>query len=84
MKLSQEMLAPVYTYIDGHRDEIIAMWKDFVDTRSDATVKEKADAMAHKLAAELEAIGCQVTLTDVGGRNGLALEACLLYTSRCV
>ena len=77
MKLSQEMLAPVYTYIDGHRDEIIAMWKDFVDTRSDATVKEKADAMAHKLAAELEAIGCQVTLTDVGGRNGLALEAVL-------
>lgn len=77
MKLSQEMLAPVYTYIDGHRDEIIAMWKDFVDTRSDATVKEKADAMAHKLAAELEAIGCQVTLTDVGERNGLALEAVL-------
>lgn len=77
MKLSQKMLAPVYTYIDGHRDEIIAMWKDFVDTRSDATVKEKADAMAHKLAAELEAIGCQVTLTDVGGRNGLALEAVL-------
>ena len=77
MKLSQEMLAPVYTYIDDHRDEIIAMWKDFVDTRSDATVKKKADAMAHKLAAELEAIGCQVTLTDVGQRNGLALEAML-------
>ncbi len=71
------MLAPVYTYIDDHRDEIIAMWKDFVDTRSDATVKKKADAMAHKLAAELEAIGCQVTLTDVGQRNGLALEAML-------
>lgn len=75
--MNQEMRNAVWAYIDAHRDEILAMWKDFVDTRSDATDKARADVMAHKLAAVLEEIGCTVTLTDVGERNGLALEAVL-------
>lgn len=77
MKLSQELLTAVDGYIDGHRDEILAMWKDFVDTRSDATNKERADAMARKLGGVLEGIGCQVRFTDVGEKNGLGLEAVL-------
>lgn len=77
MKLTHEMLDPVYSYIDAHRDEIIAMWKDFVDTRSDAPVKEIADVMAVKLKAELEAIGCECKLHDVGERNGVVVDAIL-------
>lgn len=77
MKPTQQMLDKVYAYIDAHRDEIIAMWKDFVDTRSDATSKEDADRMAHKLRAELEAIGCSCTLHDVGEKNGVVVEAVL-------
>ena len=59
MKLSQEMLNPVYAYIEAHRADIMAMWKDFVDTRSDATMKDRADVFAKKLGAALEEIGCK-------------------------
>ena len=54
MTLSQEMLNPVYAYIEAHRADIMAMWKDFVDTRSDATMKDRADVFAKKLGAALE------------------------------
>ena len=77
MKLSQELLAAVNGYIDGHRDEILAMWKNFVDTRSDTTDKERADEMARKLGGVLEGIGCQVHFTDVGEKNGPGVEAIL-------
>lgn len=75
--MDEAMRNAVFAYIDSHTDDIVAMWQDFVNTRSDATDKAKADVMAHKLAAVLEEMGCAVTLTDVGERNGLALEAVL-------
>ena len=75
MKLQPETLSSLYEYLDGHRDDMIAMWRDFVDLRSDSTIKERASAMADKLAAELKAIGCDVTLHDMGEKNGPAVDA---------
>ncbi len=77
MKIDSEILGVVCDYIDLHHDDIIAMWKQFVDLRSDATEKEKADTMAELLKSELEAIGCECRLYDVGERNGYGLEAVL-------
>lgn len=77
MKLSQELLSAVSDYIDAHRQDMLAMWQDFVNTRSDATNKERADEMARKLGRVLEDIGCQVSYTDVGEKNGLAIEGIL-------
>ena len=77
MKLSQELLSAVSDYIDAHRQDMLAMWQDFVNTRSDATNKERADEMARKLGRVLEDIGCQVSYTDVGEKNGLAVEGIL-------
>lgn len=77
MKLSQELLSAVSGYIDAHRQDMLAMWQDFVNTRSDATNKERADEMARKLGRVLEGIGCQVSYTDVGKKNGLAVEGIL-------
>lgn len=77
MKLSTQVLEKVYGYIDIHRDEMLAQWQEYVDIRSDATDKEKADRMALRLKADLEAIGCDCRLTDVGERNGYGLEAVL-------
>ena len=77
MKLSQELLSAVSDYIDAHRQDMLAMWQDFVNTRSDATNKERADEMARKLGHVLEDIGCQVSYTDVGEKNGLAVEGIL-------
>lgn len=69
MKLSQELLSAVSGYIDAHRQDMLAMWQDFVNTRSDATNKERADEMARKLGRVLEGIGCQVSYTDVGEKK---------------
>lgn len=77
MKLSQELLSAVSDYIDAHRQDMLAMWQNFVNTRSDATNKERADEMARKLGRVLEDIGCQVSYTDVGEKNGLAIEGIL-------
>ena len=77
MKLSQELLSAVSDYIDAHRQDMLAMWQEFVNTRSDATNKERADEMARKLGHVLEDIGCQVSYTDVGEKNGLAVEGIL-------
>ena len=77
MKLSQELLSAVSDYIDVHRQDMLAMWQEFVNTRSDATNKERADEMARKLGHVLEDIGCQVSYTDVGEKNGLAVEGIL-------
>lgn len=59
MRGDGEIFSVVCDYIDAHYDDIIAMWKRFVDLRSDATEKEKADAMSELLKSELEAIGCE-------------------------
>ena len=64
-------------YIDAHREEMIAMWREFVDTRSDSTDRERAERMAHTLRRALEEAGCACTLTEVGERSGPALEAVL-------
>ena len=54
MELLQEIYSLIAEYIDTHRDEIIAMWKDYVNIRSDATIKEKAEVMALRLKKDLE------------------------------
>lgn len=77
MRGDGEIFSVVCDYIDAHYDDIIAMWKRFVDLRSDATEKEKADAMSELLKSELEAIGCECKLYDVGEKNGVGLEAVL-------
>ncbi|MEW4412564.1 M20/M25/M40 family metallo-hydrolase [Clostridium sp. AN503] len=77
MKRDSEIFGAACGYIDAHHDDIIAMWKRFVDLRSDATEKERADAMAVLLKSELEAIGCECRLYDVGEKNGYGLEAVL-------
>lgn len=77
MKIDSEIFDVVCGYIDSHHDDIIAMWKRFVDLRSDATEKEKADSMAQLIKSELENIGCECELCDVGEKNGYALDAIL-------
>lgn len=77
MKLPQEILRPTWEYIDAHRNEIIEDWKNYVNIRSDATVREKAEVMARRLAKDLELMGCQCTLTDMGEKNAPAVDAIL-------
>lgn len=75
MKLSPETIARVEEYIDAHKDEMIDMWRDFVDTRSDTLNKEKTEAMAAKLVKIFQAIGCTCETFEVSERSGPGIVA---------
>lgn len=75
MKSSPEMAARIDGYIDDHRAEMIDMWRDFVDTRSDTLYREKTEAMAWKLAESLQAAGCSCEMTELGERCGPGIVA---------
>ena len=75
MKLSPETIARVEEYIDAHKNEMIAMWRDFVDTRSDTLNKEKTEAMAAKLVKVFQSIGCTCETFEVSERSGPGIVA---------
>lgn len=65
----------VKAYIEDHRGEMLAMWKDFVDTPSQARDRAAAMKMADKLTAVFEGMGLRVARHDVGEVNSRTLEA---------
>lgn len=69
------MYEQVKAYIENHRDEMLAMWKDFVETPSWARNKEAAEKMGDKLVGVLSGIGMKVTEHPVGGDNARTIEA---------
>lgn len=69
-KLYEEMKQ----YFESHRDDMMAMWKDFVDTPSQARDREAALKMADKLSGILEEMGFAVTRHDVGPVNSYTIE----------
>lgn len=71
------MKEKAFRYIDDHQEEMLRLWADFVNTRSDATDKAKADAMADKIKTELDFLGFKTTFTEVGEHNGKCIDAIL-------
>ena len=65
----------VKAYIENHRDEMLAMWKDFVETPSWARNREAAMKMGDKLVDILSGMGMRVTEYDVGPTNSRIIEA---------
>lgn len=65
----------VKAYIEDHRADMLAMWKDFVDTPSQARDKAAATNMADKLTGILTEMGMRVTGHDVGPVNSRTIEA---------
>lgn len=70
-----DLYQQVQDYIEAHRTEMLAMWKDFVDTPSQARDREAAMKMADKLVAIFQDMGMRVTEHDVGPVNSRILEA---------
>ena len=63
----------IAAYVDAHRDEIIAMWEDLVNTESGSSNKAGVDAVADKVKAKLEEAGAEVrVLEHPEAGNGLA------------
>lgn len=65
----------VKSYVDAHRDEMLAMWADFVNTPSQARDRAAAMKMADKLVAIFRDMGMRVVEHDVGEVNSRTLEA---------
>ena len=65
----------VQDYIEAHRGEMLAMWKDFVDTPSQARDRNAAMKMADKLVTIFRDMGMRVAEHDVGPVNSRILEA---------
>lgn len=70
-----DLFKQVQDYIEAHRSEMLAMWKDFVDTPSQARDREAAMKMADKLVALFQDMGLRVVEHDVGPINSRILEA---------
>lgn len=69
------MYEQVKVYIENHREEMLAMWKDFVETPSWARDREAATKMGDKLVEVLSGMGMKVTEHEVGGENSRTIEA---------
>lgn len=69
------MQEQVKAYVEDHRSEMLAMWKDFVETPSQARDRAAAMKMADKLTAVFEEMGLRVAQHDVGEVNSRTLEA---------
>ena len=59
----------INAYVDSHKEEMLALWKDFVDTPSQARDRKAAYAFSVKLKTLLEEIGFKCQLLDVGETN---------------
>ena len=70
-----DLYQQVQDYIEAHRTEMLAMWKDFVDTPSQARDREAAMKMADKLVTIFRDLGFRVVEHDVGPVNSRILEA---------
>ena len=65
----------IAAYVDAHRDEIIAMWEDLVNTESGSSMKAGVDAVANKVKAALEENGAEVrVLEHAEAGNGLVAQ----------
>lgn len=65
----------VKAYIDNHRSEMLEMWRDFVETPSQARDREAAMNMKEKLIGILKNMGLKVNEYDVGPVNSQTIEA---------
>lgn len=73
----QKTLNEIYEYIDNHREEMIALWKEIVNLESYAREKERVDILAEYLKEEFEKEGLICKLVDVGSENGKTLVGTL-------
>ena len=63
------------SFFDRHRDDMIAMWKDFIETPSWARNREAAMKMGDKLVSVFHDMGLRTAEHDVGPVNSRIIEA---------
>ena len=56
----EQFYEQIRAYIDAHRQEMLDLWRDMVNTESGPAQKEGADAVHALLAKEMTACGLSV------------------------
>ena len=69
---NKELFAKICDYLKEHHDEMIATWRDFVNTESWSKEPETVNIVAAKIKAEFEKAGMECRLEDMSP-NGNAL-----------
>lgn len=67
--------AEIMQYIDAHQDDMIAMWKELVETPGSSRNRKVAMQVERRLAGIFRDMGLDVTEHDVGPVNSCLLEA---------
>ena len=63
-------LEAIKAYVQSHRDEMIALWRDLVNLEGNAPEVENLDKVAQRLKEEFEKTGMDCRLADVGPNAG--------------
>jgi glutamate carboxypeptidase len=62
-----------FQFIDGKKDDMVALWKDLVNMESGSGYVEGVDAVANRVKEELEASGAQVRIVEYEKAGNLVI-----------
>lgn len=62
--MSSEQKKKAFEFIDFHRNEMLALWEDLVNTESDSRTKDLVDNLAVKLKSILEDMGLNTKVVE--------------------
>jgi len=67
----KEVISEAFAYVDSHKEEIVELWKDLVNTETGLECKEGLDEAAEKLKTLFEAEGATVELkaNEISGKG---------------
>ena len=61
-----ERMKEIISYVDAHRDEMIALWKDLVNLEGSSKEKANLDLVAARIKEAMEEAGATVTMVEDG------------------
>ncbi|MFQ7451768.1 MAG: hypothetical protein ACLRNQ_10320 [Flavonifractor plautii] len=67
----EELFERIRQYVDGHHDEMLALWEEMVNTESGSRQLEGVAAMDDILRRELESVGAKVRVLPVENAGGV-------------
>ena len=59
-----ERMKEIISYVDAHRDEMIALWKDLVNLEGSSKEKANLDLVAARIKEAMEEAGATVTMVE--------------------
>ena len=71
--MEQDMKKKAFQYVDAHRDEMLALWKELVDIESGSSDKAGVDAVAVRLEHELKSMGATTKIISMAEAGNMLI-----------